>query len=163
MIRCPGTGPTFPTGDNITIDQLLTMRSGLFNYTETLELNSAMDTDPQRAWQPDELLALAYKHPPYFAPGQGFHYSNTNTVLLGLIAEKIDGKPLGQLFKERIFEPLGMKGTVFPDLASNSIPEPHPPGLLLRGGQRPDHDESRTPGGHAAGSHRWHARTQRRH
>lgn len=122
--------PDVPNGDNITIDQLLTMRSGLFNYTETLELNSAMDTDPQRAWQPDELLALAYKHPPYFAPGQGFHYSNTNTVLLGLIAEKIDGKPLGQLFKERIFEPLGMKGTVFPDVSSNSIPEPHPQGYF---------------------------------
>lgn len=123
--------PDVPNGDNITIDQLLTMRSGLFNYTETLELNSAMDTDPQRAWQPDELLALAYKHPPYFAPGQGFHYSNTNTVLLGLIAEKIDGKPLGQLFKERIFEPLGMKGTVFPDVSSNSIPEPHPQGYFF--------------------------------
>ncbi|AFR29682.1 D-alanyl-D-alanine carboxypeptidase [Arthrobacter sp. Rue61a] len=123
--------PDVPNGDNITIDQLLTMRSGLFNYTETLELNSAMDTDPQRAWQPDELLALAYKHPPYFAPGQGFHYSNTNTVLLGLIAEKIAGKPLGQLFKERIFEPLGMTGTVFPDIASNSIPEPHPQGYFF--------------------------------
>lgn len=72
--------PDVPNGDNITIDQLLTMRSGLYNYTETLDLNSAMDTDPQRVWQPDELLALAYRHPPYFAPGQGFHYSNTSTV-----------------------------------------------------------------------------------
>lgn len=123
--------PDVPNGDNITIDQLLTMRSGLYNYTETLDLNSAMDTDPQRAWQPDELLALAYRHPPYFPPGQGFHYSNTNTVLLGLIAEKVDGKPLGQVFKERIFEPLGMTGTVFPDTSSNSIPEPHPQGYFF--------------------------------
>ena len=120
-----------PNGDAITVEQMLTMRSGLFNYTETLELNSAMDTDPQRAWKPEELVALAFAHPPYFAPGQGFHYSNTNTVLLGLIAEKVDGKPLGQLFKERIFEPLGLKGTVFPDISSNSVPEPHPQGYFF--------------------------------
>ncbi|MCT9870198.1 serine hydrolase domain-containing protein [Paenarthrobacter aurescens] len=119
-----------PNGDAITLEQMLTMRSGLFNYTETLELNTAMDKDPQRAWQPDELLALAFAHPPYFAPGQGFHYSNTNTVLLGLIAEKVEGKPLGTLFKERIFEPLGLKGTVFPDVSSNAIPEPHPRGYF---------------------------------
>ncbi|GAT86090.1 D-Ala-D-Ala carboxypeptidase [Paenarthrobacter nicotinovorans] len=122
--------PDVPNGDGITLEQLLTMRSGLFNYTETLELNSAMDKEPRREWKPEELLALGFAHPPYFAPGQGFHYSNTNTVLLGLIAEKVAGKPLGDLFKERIFQPLGLKGTVFPDISSNSIPEPHPQGYF---------------------------------
>ncbi|QOT22325.1 serine hydrolase [Paenarthrobacter sp. YJN-D] len=122
--------PDVPNGDGITLEQLLTMRSGLFNYTETLELNSAMDKEPRREWKPEELLALGFAHPPYFAPGQGFHYSNTNTVLLGLIAEKVAGKPLGDLFKERIFQPLGLKGTVFPDISSNSIPQPHPQGYF---------------------------------
>ncbi|MDI2034984.1 serine hydrolase domain-containing protein [Paenarthrobacter nitroguajacolicus] len=122
--------PDVPNGGAITMDQLLTMRSGLFNYTETLELNSAMDTQPQKAWNPEELLTLAFAHPPYFAPGQGFHYSNTNTVLLGLIAEKVEGKPLGDLFKERIFDPLGLKGTIFPDASSSSIPDPHPRGYF---------------------------------
>lgn len=119
-----------PGGDKITVEQLLTMRSGLFNYTETLELNSAMDKDPQRVWEPDQLLGLAFAHPPYFGPGQGFHYSNTNTVLLGLIAEKIEGKQLDTLFDERIFQPLGMRGTVFPTVSSNSIPDPHPRGYF---------------------------------
>ncbi|VXB07013.1 D-alanyl-D-alanine carboxypeptidase [Arthrobacter sp. 9V] len=122
--------PDVPNGSAITVEQMLTMRSGLFNYTETLELNTAMDQDPQRVWQPEELLALAFAQPPYFAPGQGFHYSNTNTVLLGLIAEKIEGKPLATLFKERIFDPLGLKGTVFPEASSNAIPEPHPQGYF---------------------------------
>lgn len=125
--------PDVPNGDGITLEQLLTMRSGLFNYTETLELNSAMDKEPRREWKPEELLALGFAHPPYFAPGQGFHYSNTNTVLLGLIAEKVAGKPLGDLFKERIFQPLGLKETVFPDISSNSIPEPHPQGYFYGG------------------------------
>ncbi|WP_026540103.1 serine hydrolase domain-containing protein [Paenarthrobacter nicotinovorans] len=122
--------PDVPNGDAITLEQMLTMRSGLFNYTETLELNTAMDQDPQRVWKPEELLALAFAHAPYFAPGSGFHYSNTNTVLLGLIAEKTEGKPLATLFKERIFEPLGLKGTVFPEASSNAIPEPHPQGYF---------------------------------
>ncbi|WP_024817320.1 serine hydrolase domain-containing protein [Arthrobacter sp. 31Y] len=122
--------PDVPNGGAITLEQMLTMRSGLFNYTETLELNAAMDQEPQRVWQPEELLALALPHPPYFAPGQGFHYSNTNTVLLGLIAEKVEGKPLATLFKERIFEPLGLKGTVFPEVSSNAIPTPHPQGYF---------------------------------
>lgn len=122
--------PDVPNGSAITLEQMLTMRSGLFNYTETLELNTAMDQDPQRVWQPEELLALAFARPPYFAPGQGFHYSNTNTVLLGLIAEKIEGKPLATLFRERIFEPLGLKGTVFPEVSSNAMPDPHPQGYF---------------------------------
>jgi D-alanyl-D-alanine carboxypeptidase len=53
-------------------------------------------------------------------PGQGWHYSNTNTVLLGMIAEKITGRPLGRLMQERIFRPLSLRATVFPDRASAS-------------------------------------------
>ncbi|MCL2534044.1 MAG: beta-lactamase family protein [Nocardiaceae bacterium] len=122
--------PDVPNGDAITIEQLLNMRSGLFNYTETAELNQALDNDPQKQWKPDELLALAFAHPPYFPPGQGFHYSNTNTVLLGLIAEDLDGKPLQQVFQSRLFGPLGLTGTSFPGIADSSIPAPHPQGYV---------------------------------
>lgn len=82
--------PDVPNGQNITITELLTMRSGLYNYSESLELNQTLDTDPTKVWTPDELLAIAYKNPPYFPPGQSFHYSNTNTVLLGLIIVTTD-------------------------------------------------------------------------
>ncbi|TQF66506.1 beta-lactamase family protein [Rhodococcus spelaei] len=123
--------PDVPGGDGITIEQLLDMRSGLFNYSETLELNQTMDREPQKAWTPDELLALAYAHPPYFPPGQGYHYSNTNFILLGLIAEKIDGKPLPQIFQDRLFGPVGLKNTVFPELTSNAIPVPYSHGYMF--------------------------------
>ncbi|SDC95455.1 D-alanyl-D-alanine carboxypeptidase [Rhodococcus tukisamuensis] len=120
--------PDVPGGDGITIEQLLNMRSGLFNYSETLELNEALDQDPQRTWTPDQLLALAFTHPPYFPPGQGYHYSNTNFVLLGLIAEQLDGKPLQEVFQDRLFGPLGLKNTVFPD--SNALPTPYSRGYM---------------------------------
>ncbi|PTR26539.1 D-alanyl-D-alanine carboxypeptidase [Rhodococcus sp. OK519] len=122
--------PDVPNGDNITIEQLLDMRSGLFNYTETAELNQALDDDPQKQWKPEELLALGFANPPYFPPGQGYHYSNTNIVLLGLIAESLDGKPLSQIFQSRLFGPLGLSGTSFPAIADSSIPAPHSQGYV---------------------------------
>ena len=65
--------PDVPDGDHITIAELLNMRSGLYNYTETRELNEIGDSNPQKVWNPDELLALAYSHPPYFPPGTDYH------------------------------------------------------------------------------------------
>lgn len=60
--------PDVPDGANITIEQLLTMRSGLDNYTEDLEVNKVLDSDPDKVWATNELLAAAFRHPPYFAP-----------------------------------------------------------------------------------------------
>jgi D-alanyl-D-alanine carboxypeptidase len=73
--------PDVPNGGNITIAQMLDMRSGLYSYTELEPFNKILDEDPTRAWQPEELVALGLAQPPYFPPGQGYHYSNTNTVL----------------------------------------------------------------------------------
>jgi D-alanyl-D-alanine carboxypeptidase len=120
--------PDVPNGQHITITQLLGMRSGLYNYTESLELNQTLDTNPTKAWTPDELLAIAYKSPPYFPPGQGFLYSNTNTVLLGLIIEKLTGNPVEQEFQRRIFTPLGLRNTHLPPRTSNALPAPYPNG-----------------------------------
>ncbi len=117
-----------PNGDNITIEQLLDMRSGLYNYSETLPLNKALDDTPTRVWQPDELLALAYQEKPYFAPGKGYHYSNTNTVLLGLIIQQLTGMPVEKAFEERLFKPLGLTHMVMPALSDSSMPTPHPHG-----------------------------------
>jgi D-alanyl-D-alanine carboxypeptidase len=122
--------PDVPNGANITIAQLLDMRSGLYNYTESLELNQALDTDPGRVWEPEELVRLGLSQPPYFPPGTGWHYSNTNTVLLGLIVEQLTGHPLAEEFETRIFEPLGLTGTEFPEITSAEIPEPHPQGYV---------------------------------
>jgi D-alanyl-D-alanine carboxypeptidase len=122
--------PDVPNGDDITIAQLGDMRSGLFNYTETLEVNRALDDDKDRVWTPEELVAIGLANPPYFPPGQGWHYSNTNTALLGLIAEQIDGKPIAQIFEDRLFTPLGLKGTSFPANTDTSIPAPSSHGYM---------------------------------
>jgi D-alanyl-D-alanine carboxypeptidase len=120
--------PDVPDGAAITIRDLLAMRSGLYNYSTAPELNREQDADPARVYTPDELLALAYTRPPTFAPNQGWEYSNTNYVLLGLVIEQVTGKSAGENFQERIFDRLGMSGASFPAATDASIPDPHPRG-----------------------------------
>lgn len=119
-----------PNGDNITISELLKMRSGLYNYTSAPEIAESLDHDPSRVWTPRELLAIAFKRPTTFAPGKEYDYCNTNYALLGLIAEKLEGAPLAKIFQDRLFGPLGMKHTLLPANTSNTIPEPYSHGYL---------------------------------
>src|SRR3954462_7823779 len=122
--------PSVPNGGNITIDELLTMRSGLYNYTDAPELAAIVDRDPTKVWTPDELLAIAFTRPPNFPPGTAYEYCNTNYALLGLIAERVDGRPLAQAMQDRLFGPLGMHDTLLPARTANTIPAPYSHGYL---------------------------------
>jgi D-alanyl-D-alanine carboxypeptidase len=116
--------PDVPNGQNITIEQLLTMRSGLGNYTTSHEVNQRMDADPASVFDPEELIAIGLAEPVKFPPGQGYFYSNTNTVLLGRIIEQLTGNPLEAEFGRRILTPLGLTASSFPARADNALPEP---------------------------------------
>jgi len=122
--------PSVPNGDNITINELLTMRSGLYNYLDAPELAAIVDRDPTKAWTPDEVLAIAFAHPPNFPPGTAYEYNNTNYALLGLTAERVDGRPLAGAMQDRLFGPLGMHDTLLPARTSNTIPAPYSHGYL---------------------------------
>ena len=115
--------PGVPNGDDITIAELLKMRSGLYNYTDAPELAASLDHDPTKAWTPAEVLAIAFKHPPLFPPGQAYDYCNTNYALLGLIAETVEAKPLAGLLQTRLFGPLGIRDTH----CSRLVPPPRCP------------------------------------
>jgi D-alanyl-D-alanine carboxypeptidase len=120
-----------PDGDQITIADLLNMRSGLYNYTDAPEISASLDAEPTKVWTPEEVLAIAFKHPPYFPPGTAFHYDNTNYALLGLIAEEREhGKPLARILQDRLFGPLGMNDTALPASTSNTLPDPYSHGYM---------------------------------
>ncbi|TQM44459.1 serine hydrolase domain-containing protein [Pseudonocardia cypriaca] len=119
--------PDVPNGRNITIEQLLTMRSGLGNYTTSPELSRTMDTEPAKVYAPEEVISIGLAMPPEFPPGDGFFYSNTNTALLGRIVEQLTGNPLGTEIQRRILDRLGMAGSSFP-ATSAVLPDPHPQG-----------------------------------
>jgi D-alanyl-D-alanine carboxypeptidase len=123
-----------PDGDRITIADLLKMRSGLYNYTDAPEISASLDQDPAKVWTPKEVLAIAFKQPPYFPPGTAFHYDNTNYALLGLIAEEREhGKPLARILQDRLFGPLGMNDTALPASTSNTLPDPYSHGYMYGG------------------------------
>lgn len=121
-----------PSGDQITLRQLAQMRSGLFNYGD--DIASDIPNDPFRQWTPQELLEVSFSHPLLFPPGSEFDYSNTNTVLLGLVVETVSGQELGAFIKQNILEPLGLNRTVFP--AGAEIPSPHSHGYF----EKSDHE-----------------------
>lgn len=104
-----------PTGDRITLRMLCNNTSGLFEYGETEAVLNKIATDPHYKWKPRELVDVAIAEPPYFPPGEGWRYSNTNFILLGMIIEEVAGEELGDLYKKNIFEPLGLDSTSFPD------------------------------------------------
>lgn len=119
-----------PEGDKITLRQLARMQSGLANFSDTNGFQQAFFADPFRNFTPQELLDYAFAEPPAFAPGEGFLYCNTNTVLLGLVVEKISGQSLPDYIRDHITTPLGMSHTSFP--TTNAFPDPHAEGYTTQ-------------------------------
>jgi D-alanyl-D-alanine carboxypeptidase len=114
--------PIIPHG--ITIRQLGNMTSGLYNYTLDRHFNNTLDEDPYKIWNINDLVTAGINHQPMFEPGLGWSYSNTNLLLLGLIAEKVTCQPLDKLYQTMIFDNLGLSNTSLPSAADNSLPCP---------------------------------------
>ncbi len=95
----------------ITVRQLLTHTSGLFNFTDDHSF-VGLAAEPAT---PAEVLAFALGHAAEFAPGQGWGYSNTNYVLLGALIEAVTGQPYHQRLRQRLLEPLALADTFLDD------------------------------------------------
>ncbi|WP_329067395.1 serine hydrolase domain-containing protein [Streptomyces sp. NBC_01429] len=97
-----------PGGQGITVEMLLNHTSGLDDFVLVPEFLPSLLGLEQRAWAPEQLLALAETRG---APGEEWFYSNANYVALGLVLEKATGQPLADLMEQRVIRPLGMKDT----------------------------------------------------
>lgn len=126
--------PGVPNGDSMTIADLLAMRSGLNNYTESPVFVAEFEADPAKVWTPRELLDIAFGEPPVAAPGTRFHDSDTDYELLGLVAEKAGGRPLAAQFEDQLFRPLGLKDTFLPADDDGALPAPAARGYMSGGG-----------------------------
>ena len=127
----PEFAEALPNGDVITLRQLANHTAGVFSYTDNapdgtpgiMEGDLADPDALRRGYTMEELVAFAAEHgQPTFSPGADgqWAYSNTGYILLGLVIERIEGRPLGQSFDARIFEPLGLKDTSYVD----GVPSP---------------------------------------
>jgi D-alanyl-D-alanine carboxypeptidase len=103
-----------PHGEAITLRMLLNHTSGLFDYTEDPAFIERLTNDPTNPASPRQLIAIARMHPPNFPPGEGWSYSNTGYIVVGLILEAATGQPVERLVRQRIIGALGLHGTTFP-------------------------------------------------
>ncbi|MGR3871372.1 serine hydrolase domain-containing protein [Streptomyces graminifolii] len=114
-------------GSAITVRQLLNHTSGLFNYTAdfpAITTAAGFEADRYTTWTPQQLVGIAMRHAPDFAPGTQWEYSNTNYILAGMIVQKATGHTWQQEVTRRIIRPLSLRDTSAPDTSAR-IPGQH--------------------------------------
>lgn len=111
-----------PRKDNATVRQLLSHTSGIYNFWANPrygEITKAWWQNPtaggqksrSKQWTYDEMMGLVRAGS--FKPGEDYQYSNTNYLILGKVAEAVEGKPLHRMLNQRFFKPLGLKNTIY--------------------------------------------------
>ena len=109
-----------PNAEKISIRQLLTHQSGLYNFTNDLQWRNQYSPVSKK-----EMLAAFSKDKPDFEPGTKTAYSNTNYMLLGYIIEAVTGKSFNDNLQELICKKLGLKNTSLPkggtDINKNEV------------------------------------------
>ena len=115
-----------PNGRDITVRQILNHTSGLYDYAHEpgYSTNRWRGAERFRTYRPRELLRVAFAEPPYFPPGRGWHYSNTNYIVAGLLVQWSTGNSYGSEIERRILEPLRLRQTSIPGTESG-LPRPH--------------------------------------
>jgi len=114
--------PEYPAWKDVNIRRLLNMTSGIPNYSETEMLSRAWVDEPNRDLTAEELVKAAYPTGTNGLPvTKGYHYSNTNYILAGMIAAKAGGKSYRDLVHELVIEPIGLHSTFY---ESGTYPEP---------------------------------------
>ena len=118
----PEWAEKIPYGDQMTLRQLAQHTAGIWDYGGEGAGEGVIGggaTDPvllTKHYTPEELVQYAIDNgEPYFEPGAAgqWHYSNTGYILLGMIIEKVTGQKIGELYQERIFDPLNIKNAIF--------------------------------------------------
>jgi len=122
--------------NDIIVRHLLNHTSGLpdyffdgINLFGMTEFMSLMLAEPEKLWEPEETIEYAkIRLTPFFPPGEGYHYSDTGYQLLGLIVESVTGRPLHEVYRELLFDPLDMNHTY---MEFRETPRPAIPGRSL--------------------------------
>ena len=115
-------------GAKITVRQLLQHTSGLPEYTDTVPGETDIFQIRDNYYSTRDLLDVALSKPAAFEPGSQFRYTNTNYIVLTLLAEKVTHRPLAEQITQRIIEPLGLSHTYYPGPGEEDFRGTHPHG-----------------------------------
>lgn len=118
-------------GRQITVRQLLQQTTGLPDYDSlVIEAGGSMAAVAHTYFEPHDLLDAALGEDRQFRPGKRWAYSNTNYVVLGLLVQRVTGRPVGEEITRRLIEPLGLRDTYWPGVGEQRIRGSHPSGYL---------------------------------
>ncbi|GAA4471197.1 serine hydrolase domain-containing protein [Rhodococcus olei] len=118
--------PEIPHADRVTLGQLAQMTSGYVDYVIGNEpFQAELYADPFRQWNPQDLIAFSTSQPLLYEPGTNWNYSHTNYVILGMALEKITGKPMTELMRDKVLDPLGLTNTTDPGTPAITEPALH--------------------------------------
>jgi D-alanyl-D-alanine carboxypeptidase len=123
--------PGIANGAKITIEQLLGMTSGVFDFTSDQTFLDAFDADPELPWTDADTLKIIKANKPSFAPGAELQYCDSNYALLGMIVALVTGTSTAAAITEQVISKLSLPGTLYPTDAS--LPDPHPVGYVPGG------------------------------
>ncbi|MFD3890042.1 serine hydrolase domain-containing protein [Streptomyces microflavus] len=101
--------------DRITVRHLLTHRSGLADYTNAMfnQTVTGFEAVRNRVFSYQELVDLSLSEPRTTEPGVAYKYSNANFVVVGMLIEKLTGRPVADAYQRRIVKPLGLRKTAY--------------------------------------------------
>lgn len=120
----PEVANRITNGNEITLGMLVNHTSGVYDIAGDLGYNLAVINDMTKSWTEEEILDYIEDKPVTNEPGAEVNYSNSNTMLVGMILEVVTGVQHGKLLEETIFKPLGMDNTVYFDY-SEAFPKEH--------------------------------------
>jgi D-alanyl-D-alanine carboxypeptidase len=104
--------PRIPNAETMTVRHLMTHTSGVMRYELKEAFTRDLSDQPDKRWTPEELVAYVLDEEPAFSPGEGWEYSDTNFILLGMIVEEITGRACYDLIEAWFLDPLGLDDTV---------------------------------------------------
>jgi D-alanyl-D-alanine carboxypeptidase len=96
----------------ITVRHLMTHTSGIVRYEFQPSVTARLRAEPYKTWTPEERLVVLFNKQPPFAPGEGWEYSDTNYIVLGMIIEKLTGRAYYAEVNRRVLAPLGLRATI---------------------------------------------------
>jgi len=98
--------------DKFTVRQLLRHQSGLQRYAFAGAFWKVLTTEKDKQWEPQELLAFIFDREGLFPPGEGWAYSDTNYIVVGMILEKISGETMYDYVQKNFLDPHDLDDTV---------------------------------------------------
>ena len=101
-----------PNAARATIRHLMTHTSGLVRYEFNPGFTADLRANPDKVWSPVDRLTYLFDQPPPFPPGEGWEYSDTNYIVLGMIIEQAGGGAYYDQLRQRILQKHGLSDTV---------------------------------------------------